>query len=233
MNLSPRLYHWMIRPRWLTQKYIHNYIQNHFRLKNKAILDFGCGTGANCCICCPDQYLGIDPDENRIDLAKRIYPNHSFEAFNEYRIPSDDKRFDYIFIIAVLHHISDKQIKHYLNEFERVLKPQGRLIVIEPYLKQQSKINNLVMKRYDNGEYIRNEKEYLQLFRYSGFDYKVLQKFTKCFFYNEIFFSAQPRSLASSQDYRTIIREPASHQGVNVWETDLGKYRNQQNDEYK
>jgi cyclopropane fatty-acyl-phospholipid synthase-like methyltransferase len=46
MPLSPRLYHSFIRPKWFTQKYIHDHITEHFQLENKKVLDFGSGTGA-------------------------------------------------------------------------------------------------------------------------------------------------------------------------------------------
>jgi hypothetical protein len=35
-------------------------------LDNKSILDFGSGTSANCLLCEPDFYLGIEPDRERI-----------------------------------------------------------------------------------------------------------------------------------------------------------------------
>jgi ubiquinone/menaquinone biosynthesis C-methylase UbiE len=66
--------------------------------------------------------------------SKLLYPNHSFKLFDEKRIPAQDNSIDYIFSIAVLHHLHDRQIKDYLLEFERVLKPGGKIITIEPCL---------------------------------------------------------------------------------------------------
>lgn len=192
MALSPRLYHWFVRPRWVTKKYIHNHISSHFHLDKKSVLDFGSGTGANCCICKPDLYIGIEPDIGRVDLAKRLYPNHNFMQFDQERIPVNDKSIDYIFVVAVLHHLHDEQIKAYLSEFERILKHDGKVIVMEPYMCDRTKINNRFMNWYDNGEYIRNEEGYLNLFHAGRYECQVLKKFTKCFLYNEIFFFAKP-----------------------------------------
>ena len=50
------------------------------------------------------------------------------------------------------------------------------------------------MNWYDDGDYIRKEEDYLQLFHTGGFDCQVLHKFTKCFLYNEMFFRAKPQS---------------------------------------
>lgn len=190
MPLSPRLYHWFIRPRWLTSKYIHNHINNHFHLKNKMVLDFGAGTGANCCIFKPDYYLGIEPDVKRVGLAKQLYPHHRFKIFDEKQIPAENASIDYIVVIAVLHHLNDGQIKDYLLEFERVLKPDGKIIAIEPCLCDNTPFQNRFMNWYDDGKYIRNEEAYLNFFHAGQYQCQVLKKFKKCFVYNEILFSA-------------------------------------------
>lgn len=77
---------------------------------------------------------------------------------------------DYIFVVAVLHHIPDDQIKAYLSEFERILKPGGEVIVIEPYLGERTLFRNRFMKWYDDGEYIRNEEGYMNLFHAGRFE---------------------------------------------------------------
>ncbi|MNN52610.1 hypothetical protein D3C81_1673200 [compost metagenome] len=64
------------------------------------------------------------------------------------------------------------------------------MIVIEPYLCPQRKINNWFMKQYDHGNFIRSENEYLQLFKRQEYDFQVIKKFRKGLLYNEIFFSA-------------------------------------------
>lgn len=193
MPLSPRMYHWVIRPRWLTQKYIHDHILDHFRFDQKHVLDFGSGTGANCSLCEPNFYLGIEPDIKRIELARRLYPNHRFMIFDEQQIPVQNNSIDYIIIVAVLHHISDDLIKQYLLEFNRILKPGGKIIIMEPYLCERAKFNNRFMNWYDDGNYIRNEIDYLNLFRAAEFDCTILKKFKKCFVYNELFFLATPQ----------------------------------------
>ncbi len=194
MELSPRLYHWLIRPRWSTKKYIHDHIKNYFPIDNKTVLDFGAGTGANCCLFAPSHYLGIDLDEKRIDFAKQLHPQHQFMVFDGNRILIQHQTVDYILIVAVLHHISTDQISGYLDEFRRILKPQGNIIVIEPYLNEKNKFNNWFMNWYDNGEYIRNEEGYLKLFKGQRYECNVLKKFKKCFLYNEILFKAAPKT---------------------------------------
>ncbi|GAA0484379.1 hypothetical protein GCM10008986_07060 [Salinibacillus aidingensis] len=60
-ELSPAIYHRLIRPKWINHMYIHNRIQKHLKLHDKNVLDFGAGTGANCNLCKPGKYVEIDP----------------------------------------------------------------------------------------------------------------------------------------------------------------------------
>lgn len=108
-------------------------------------------------------------------------------------MPADDQSVDYILIIAVLHHICSDEIAMYMTEFRRILKPSGAIIIMEPCLCSQKPVCNTFMKWYDNGQYIRSENEYLNLFDSQEYDCNVLERFRKGFLYNELFFSAIPK----------------------------------------
>ncbi|WP_235950010.1 class I SAM-dependent methyltransferase [Paenibacillus apii] len=190
---SPLLYHRLVRPKWFTKKYIHDQITPRFAFNDKVVLDFGSGTGANCSMFQPIHYIGIDPDAKRIHYAKKQYPNHKFHVFEHGKLPVDDGSVDYILIIAVLHHISSEEIAEYMKEFKRVLKPDGSFIVMEPCMFKRKPVSNWFMNFYDDGEYIRNEEEYIQLFRENEFASQVINRFRKGFFYHELFFTANPR----------------------------------------
>jgi ubiquinone/menaquinone biosynthesis C-methylase UbiE len=191
MELTPKLYHLFVRPRFMTDLYINKLIRKKFDLENKKVLDFGCGIGSSSYICSPDNYLGIDPDSERVDYAQRIYPNHTFRILEEKQLPLTDGSIDYVLIVAVLHHIPSAEIQLYLQEFKRILKQHGKVIVIEPYLDNNCRFNKRLMSFFDNGKYIRNEKDYLGIFKSNSFQTDVHNKY-KRFFYNEIFFSACP-----------------------------------------
>ncbi|HZH62243.1 MAG TPA: class I SAM-dependent methyltransferase [Metabacillus sp.] len=190
MQLSPRMYHTLVRPKWFTKKYIENHLKEHFNFKNKSVLDFGSGTGANCSLCTPSEYLGIDPDLKRIEFAKKLYPNYHFQVFSGTEIPVEDKSVDVILIISVLHHIPPEVISTYVKEFKRILRNNGTVVAIEPCLFDHTRISNWFMKRYDKGKYIRKESDYLSYFLNENFQCKVLKKFKKCFLYNELYFRA-------------------------------------------
>lgn len=195
ISFSPRLYHWFVRPQWITKKYIHNHVHSHFKFEGQTVLDFGSGTGANCSMFHPSYYVGIDPDAKRIEYAKQLYPDHKFQVLESKRFPFANESVDYILIIAVLHHISSDDISSYMKEFQRILKSNGTIIVMEPCLCKEKPLCNRFMKWYDKGDYIRNEEEYIQLFGDLNYDCKVIKRFRKCFLYNELFFSVKPRFL--------------------------------------
>ncbi|WP_374709295.1 class I SAM-dependent methyltransferase [Desmospora profundinema] len=164
---------------------------DHFSVQGKRILDFGSGTGANCPIFSSERYIGIDPDQRRIAYAKKLYPEYTFYILQSERFPCNDKSLDYILIVAVLHHISSEEIHCYMEEFKRILKPTGTIIVIEPCLFADKPFSNRIMSWFDRGEYIRNETDYLHLFQQHHFDCQVLKRFRKCL-YHELFFCARP-----------------------------------------
>ena len=49
------------------------------------------------------------------------------------------------------------------------------------------------MKRFDKGQYIRNEQDYLEIFQKNRFETDVLSRFRKLFLYHELFFTAKPK----------------------------------------
>lgn len=190
MQLSPRLYHSFVRSKWFTKMYIQKKIQQHFDFTDQKVLDFGAGTGANCSLCSPDYYIGIDPDERRINFAKKVYTPYQFETFAGDELPADDHSLDFILIIAVLHHIPPDKIRSYVREFKRILKPKGKIVAMEPCFFETSPICNWFMKVNDKGDYIQKEEVYLDYFTAEHFRCNVLKRFKKCFLYNELFFTA-------------------------------------------
>lgn len=78
MELTPRLYHYFVRPRWFSNRFYNMLFQNSFNFKEKYILDFGCGIGSAAGLFDPKYYIGVDTDKKRIDYAKKLYPDYSF-----------------------------------------------------------------------------------------------------------------------------------------------------------
>jgi ubiquinone/menaquinone biosynthesis C-methylase UbiE len=193
MELSPRLYRWFVRPKWISNLCIRNVVNSNFNFENKKVLDFGCGVGSICFMFQPSNYMGIDCDSRRIDYAKRLNPGYNFDVLKGNEISVEDKSIDYILTISVLHHIPSEYMKNFAEEFNRVLKCDGKIIVIEPCFLKDNHFNNRFMSFFDKGKYIRSEEEYLSLFN-DFYETEVLKKYNQLMFYNKLFFTATPKS---------------------------------------
>lgn len=192
MDLSPRLYHWIVRPKFFFNKYIGSIINSNFDFSNKMVLDFGCGVGSSCFMFDTSYYRGIDCDSKRIEYARRLHSGYKFDVFQGNQLPVECKSIDFILIISVLHHIPTDSLKNYVKEFKRVLKENGRIIIVEPCFFESSYINNRFMSFIDKGKYIKNEGEYLDIFS-NYYRTDTLKKYKQLFLYNKIFFTATPK----------------------------------------
>ncbi len=133
------------------------------RSKKIRILDIGCGSGEISRFFNDLDYIGIDVNPDYIEFARKIYKKN-FEVMNAQKLRFKKRYFDYVVIIGVLHHIDDKNCSLILNEIRRVVKNNGKIIIIED-VNTQSKIDLLgnIIRKLDVGEHIRTQKEWLEL----------------------------------------------------------------------
>ncbi|WHH59467.1 class I SAM-dependent methyltransferase [Petroclostridium sp. X23] len=190
MELSPRIYDWFVRPKWFTEVYINNKVLKEFDFSNKKILDFGCGVGSSCTMFTPNNYLGMDVDADRVKYAAHVHPGYNFSTIENMHIPVLQHSIDYILIISVLHHIPSEQLTDYLKEYRRILKNNGKILVIEPCVYDHCPVSNHFMALFDKGKYIRNEDEYVSIFTEQRYKVEVLKRFSQLYFYNKLFFTA-------------------------------------------
>jgi ubiquinone/menaquinone biosynthesis C-methylase UbiE len=78
-----------------------------------------------------DSIVGIDVNEKFIERARDSTeaPGISFLTMNAEELEFEDESFDMVTISASLHHLAD--VDRVLAELKRVLKPGGRLLVLE------------------------------------------------------------------------------------------------------
>jgi ubiquinone/menaquinone biosynthesis C-methylase UbiE len=100
------------------------------------ILDYGCGDGKYFLFLCryfeKNAIFGLEVSEKRIIRCKRIGWDNVFKIETFKQFPFDDNFFDVIIFDQVIEHISLKEIDFCLSELQRVLKKEGKMILITP-----------------------------------------------------------------------------------------------------
>jgi demethylmenaquinone methyltransferase / 2-methoxy-6-polyprenyl-1,4-benzoquinol methylase len=137
------------------------------------VLDVGVGTGlvaAQACLLTGDPALvtGVDPSPGMMAASKLPKTMVLVEGRAE-SLPFPDNHFDFLSMGYALRHISDLSVA--FAEFERVLKPGGRLCILE-ITQAQSRFGRWLLKSYMRGviplltRFISKQKDTASLWRY-------------------------------------------------------------------
>lgn len=110
-------------------------------IRDKNILDFGCGSGAASVILAKfgaKKILGVDIDAGRLDIAKLRIRDYGFNDRIEVCLLKDTKSlpfknnsFDIVICNAVIEHIDPKERKFYIKELWRLVSPGGYFLILE------------------------------------------------------------------------------------------------------
>ena len=116
------------------------------------VLDVGVGTGLVAAQACdltgnPALVTGVDPSPGMLAACKAPAAMVLMEGRAE-SLPFPDDHFDFLSMGYALRHISDLGVA--FAEFERVLKPGGRLCILE-ITQAQSRLGRWLLKSYMRG----------------------------------------------------------------------------------
>lgn len=107
-----------------------------FEVKNKKVLDIGCGAHASLSYYLSDfkggQVYAGDIDPSCVSRAKKITKKVEFSVFSAEALPFKKNYFDFVYLLDILEHVNNPLLT--LKEAKRVVKKNG-LILIEfsPY----------------------------------------------------------------------------------------------------
>ncbi|MEB3342773.1 MAG: glycosyltransferase [Okeania sp.] len=129
-------------------KFLGNFIQNVGLQPTAEVLEIGCGIGniaygLSYYLKSPGRYAGFDFSEELISWAQQNIttekPHFKFSRIDsDLQLPDDEKSFDFVFINARFTQVGGSEVRNYLEQVYRVLKPGGRLLFNCFLVNQQS-----------------------------------------------------------------------------------------------
>ncbi|HEY9265419.1 MAG TPA: methyltransferase domain-containing protein [Mycobacterium sp.] len=140
------------------------------------ILEIGCGTGnvtARARRTAPAaQLTATDPDPRALARARRKVAGVHFQAAYAQRLPFADGTFDRVLSSMMLHHLDDEVKTAALREVHRVLRPGGRLHVVD--VGGQAHHPEGFLARVSGHDHAKVGVRLPEFIRDAGFDCEVL-----------------------------------------------------------
>ena len=103
-------------------------------LADRAVLDFGCGTGRLTRFVTAQgaKAIGVDATAEMVEAARSLSPELPFEHINGRELPFDNAAFDVVITAYVLqYYVGGNGLDDLVTEFARVLRPGGMVVAIE------------------------------------------------------------------------------------------------------
>ncbi len=127
------------------------------------VLDYGCGVGFFCRIFNKKKYLGLEINEKFLQRAKKINKGYKFLNIKDKKIKKFKNKINAIFINNVLHHMSDNETDYAFRFLKKNSKKGTKLLIIEPLFPKNFFSLQFFLKALDIGNFMRNDKEYVNL----------------------------------------------------------------------
>ena len=100
--------------------------------KKSRMLEAGCGDGRTTeffykkgC-----EIIGIDLSKNMLKIARKNFPKIKFKKMDMRKLKFKNGYFDAVIVPYSLFHITKKEVPKTIREFYRVLKPNGKIMII-------------------------------------------------------------------------------------------------------
>jgi len=141
----------------------------------RRVLDVGCGPGTNTGHFAHADYLGIDSNPEYIASARRRYGRTFVVAdVTTYRL-TDDRRFDFILVNSLLHHLDTPGTDWLLRHLQSLLTDDGHVHIIDLVIPEHRSVARL-LAHWDRGDFPRPLEEWRSLFG-GHFDLVVFEPF--------------------------------------------------------
>jgi len=131
-------------------------------------LDLGCGGGQFTTLLQESGYdsMGMDIATNAIKMARRNHPDIPYEILNaDGSIPAKDVTYNVVWTTEVIKHVLE--VHDFLSEINRVLKPNGLLILTTPY---HGRLKNFMITLLKFDRHFDPEGSHIRFFDRKGLD---------------------------------------------------------------
>lgn len=124
----------------------------------EAVLDVGCGTGTLAIAAArragaTGAVTGVDPSAELLERARkkarRAHAGVAFVQSGGEELPFPDASFDLVLSSLVLHHLSHDALRSSAHEMHRVLKPEGRLLLVD--MGGEQRVDGTTMHAHHGG----------------------------------------------------------------------------------
>lgn len=144
-------------------KLILDLIENE--IKDKKVLDIGCGDGVLSYLLALKgaSTTGIDTSEEAVRFAKekcKDSKNMDFLVASAYKIPFEDKSFDYIVSSDVIEHL--KYPEKMVSEIKRVWNKKGKIIITSPIRITEKPLDRMHCQEFFEEELKKLFKKYFE-----------------------------------------------------------------------
>jgi len=84
-------------------------------------------------------------------------------------LPFISRSFDRVFALYLFHHLSDDVLLGTINEVQRCLKPNGKIIIVDTLCPEKRwDLLGWMLSRFDRGQYFRQRQSLINLIQRSG-----------------------------------------------------------------
>ena len=117
--------------------------------KGMKVLDIGCGTGTHLKMYQEKKcnIFGVDLSESMLNVAKKkLGRNATLELYDATNTPFSEDFFDLVYCMTVLHEMDEDIRIGVLKEADRILKSNGRILLIDFHNGQIKRFKGIISK---------------------------------------------------------------------------------------
>lgn len=164
---NPAAYEWTQRLATLNYRvFLCELRHEEFFVPGKSYLDVGCGTGFLYAHLKNEDYTGVDLNSRYIAAARRKHGDR-FQTGNALDLTFLRRKFDRIISVGLMHHLDDQEVSAALDQFCSRLKAGGNIFIIDALWPQNKNPVGRLLRRSDNGAFVRTYSQWETLFRNS------------------------------------------------------------------